>query len=196
MSHWQSWTESLLHRKRAPDTIHSMTTDRYVGLYPVSLLSQPLKQWRKPNICQQHATRLTRPIPPTCDRYVQYLLVGAIPSVLKRYRRGLQSWSCQFFTYHSPTFLTSCLHFSPKGYTRSSVQPRATNNNSKLEFKKPMTVTWSFDNSTMYHNLHLCLTITNVLSLAMGFTRNDQKVVLMQLAYQFNSYNLMHIQVS
>jgi hypothetical protein len=44
-SHQQQWTDPLLLRKRAPDTIHSALADRSVGLYPVSLLSQPLKQW-------------------------------------------------------------------------------------------------------------------------------------------------------
>jgi hypothetical protein len=90
MSHQQSWTESLLLRKMAPDIIHSTPADRSVGPYPISLPSQPMKQWRKPNIYQQQATRLTGPISLTCDRYVQYLLTGANPSVLNRHRRGLQ----------------------------------------------------------------------------------------------------------
>jgi hypothetical protein len=34
--------------------------------------------------------QLTGPISPTCDRYVQYLLVGVNPSVLNRHWRGLQ----------------------------------------------------------------------------------------------------------
>jgi hypothetical protein len=34
----------LLPRKRAPDTIHITSADRYMGLYLVSLLSQPVKQ--------------------------------------------------------------------------------------------------------------------------------------------------------
>jgi hypothetical protein len=29
--------------------------------------------------------------------------------------RGLQPWRCQFSTYHSPIFPTSCLPFPPKG---------------------------------------------------------------------------------
>jgi hypothetical protein len=32
--------------------------------------------------------QLTEPITPTCDRYVQYLLVRSNPSVLNRHRRG------------------------------------------------------------------------------------------------------------
>jgi hypothetical protein len=85
----QSWTESLLLRKRAPDTIFSTSVDRSVGPYPVSLPSQRIKQWRKPNMHQQQTTRFTGPISPACDRYVQYLLMGANRTVLNRHRRGL-----------------------------------------------------------------------------------------------------------
>jgi hypothetical protein len=59
-----------------------------------------------------------------------------------------------------------------------------------------MTATWYFDHSAIYCGLHLCLAIANDLSLVTGVTRIDQKVVIMQLGYQFNSYNLMHIQGS
>jgi hypothetical protein len=59
-----------------------------------------------------------------------------------------------------------------------------------------MAATWSFDHSAIYHSLHLCLAIANDISLVVGVTRIDQKVVIMQLGYQFNSYNLMHIQES
>jgi hypothetical protein len=44
-SHQQSWAGPLLLRKRVPDTIHSMSADWSMGLYPVSLPSQPMKQW-------------------------------------------------------------------------------------------------------------------------------------------------------
>jgi hypothetical protein len=59
-----------------------------------------------------------------------------------------------------------------------------------------MAATWSFDHSAIYHKLHLRLAITNDLSLAIGFTRIDQKVTIMQLGHQFDSYNLMHIKES
>jgi hypothetical protein len=59
-----------------------------------------------------------------------------------------------------------------------------------------MPAMWSFGYSGIYCNLHLRLAIANDLSLAIGFTGIDQKVILMQLGYQSNSYNLMHIQVS
>jgi hypothetical protein len=59
-----------------------------------------------------------------------------------------------------------------------------------------MAAPWSSDHSAIYRGLHLRLAIANDLSLAIWFTRIDQKVILMQLGYQFNSYNLLHIHVS
>jgi hypothetical protein len=44
-----------------------------------------------------------------------------------------------------------------------------------------MAATWSSDHSAIYHNLHLRLAIANDLSLVMGSTRIDQKVIAMQL---------------
>jgi hypothetical protein len=90
-SRQQGWTESLLLRKRVPDTIPNTPADRSTGPYPVSLPSQPIKQWRKPNTHQQQATRFTGLISPACDRYVQYFLMGANRMVFNRHRRGLQS---------------------------------------------------------------------------------------------------------
>jgi hypothetical protein len=59
-----------------------------------------------------------------------------------------------------------------------------------------MVALWSSDHSAIYRGLHLRLAIANDLSLAIVFTRIDQKVILMKLGYQFNSYNLLHIHVS
>jgi hypothetical protein len=59
-----------------------------------------------------------------------------------------------------------------------------------------MTATWSFDHLAIYHSLHLRLAIANNLSLAIEVTRIDRKVIIMQLGYQFDPYNLMHIQES
>jgi hypothetical protein len=66
----------------------------------------------------------------------------------------------------------------------------------QVEFKGHMVVTWSSDHSAIYRGLHLRLAIAIDLSLAIEFTWIDWKVVLMQLGYQSNSYNLMHIQES
>jgi hypothetical protein len=119
MSHRQSWTESLLPRKRAPDTIPSTTANRSAGPYPVSLLSQLMKQWRKSNIHQQQATRFTGSISPTCDRYVQYLLMRANRTVLNRHRRWLQPWRCRLATYPLPDLPNQLSPLSPSGPVRS-----------------------------------------------------------------------------
>jgi hypothetical protein len=44
-SHQQSWAVPLLLRKWAPDIIHSTPAEQLRGSYPVSLPSQPMKQW-------------------------------------------------------------------------------------------------------------------------------------------------------
>jgi hypothetical protein len=103
-SRQQRWTKPLLLRKRAFDTIHSMSIDRSMGLYLVSL------PWRQ-------ATRLTGLISPVCDRYVQYLLVGVNPSVLNRHRQGLQppkglAWSQVIQSQHSLKW-NGVKHLSP-----------------------------------------------------------------------------------
>jgi hypothetical protein len=59
-----------------------------------------------------------------------------------------------------------------------------------------MATMLSFNHSAIYLGLQLCLAIANDLFLAIGFTKIDQKVVLMQPGYQSNSYKLMHIQES
>jgi hypothetical protein len=59
-----------------------------------------------------------------------------------------------------------------------------------------MPAMWYFDHLVIYRSLHLYLAIANDLSLVVGVTMIDQKVVIIQLGYQFNSYNLMHIQES
>jgi hypothetical protein len=115
MSCWQSWTESLLLRKRAPNTIYSTPVGWSMGPYPVSLPSQPMKQWRKSNIHQQQATRFTGFISPACDWYVQYLLMGGNRTVLNRHRRGLQPWRCWFTTYPLPDLPNQLSSLSPSG---------------------------------------------------------------------------------
>jgi hypothetical protein len=75
----------------------------------------------KATICWRWNTRLIGHITPTYDRYIQYLLAGANPSVLNRHRWGLQPWRRRLSTYHSPTFPTDGLPFPPKGLARSPV---------------------------------------------------------------------------
>jgi hypothetical protein len=67
----------------------------------------------------RQATRLTGPITPACDRYVQYLLAGVNPSVLNWHRRGLQPLRHRLSTYHSPAF--DGLPFPPMRPARSVV---------------------------------------------------------------------------
>jgi hypothetical protein len=55
---------------------------------------------------------------------------------------------------------------------------------------------WSSDHSAIYHSLHLRLAIANDLFLVIGVIRIDRKVIIVQVGYQFDSYNLMHIQES
>jgi hypothetical protein len=111
-SHRQSWTELPL--LRTPDIIHITPADRSTGPYPVSLPSQPMKQWRKLNICRHQAIRLTGPISPACDQYVQYLLTGTNPSVLNRHNRGLPHRNLRIATSLSLPFPSECSTVPPK----------------------------------------------------------------------------------
>jgi hypothetical protein len=87
--HQQIWTDSLHPRRRAPtQSIARRLTDLQVH---TQLLSHN-NLWssgKKSSFCWHPTSRLTGPISPACDRYVQYLLVGANPSILNRHRRGL-----------------------------------------------------------------------------------------------------------
>ena len=69
----------------------------------------------KPNICRQHAIRLTGPISPACDRYVQYLLTGTNPSVLNRHMWGLPHRNLRIDTSLSPPFPSECSTDPPTG---------------------------------------------------------------------------------
>jgi hypothetical protein len=160
--------KSLLLRKRAPDTIPSKPADWSMGSYPVSLPSQLMKQWRKPNTYEQQATRFTRPISPACDRYVQYLLMGANRMVPNRHRWGLQPWRCRFATYPLPNLPNQLSPHFPSGPARSPFLTKLQHLNQALSFKNPMTAVWSSDHSAIYRSLHLCLSIANDLSLVVG----------------------------
>jgi hypothetical protein len=115
----QIWTDPLHLRRRAPDTIHSTTVIRSAGPYSASLPQQPKNYGEKSSSYWQPTTRLTGPISPACDRYVQYLLTGANWTVLNRHRRGLQSWRCRLATYPLPDFPNQLSPLSPNGPTRS-----------------------------------------------------------------------------
>jgi hypothetical protein len=105
--------------KGLPTQSSARAVDQSVGPYQVSLPSQPMKQWRKLNTHQEQATRFTGTISPTCDRYVQYLLMGANRMVLNRHRRGLQPWRCQLTTYPLPDLPNQLSPLSPSDPVRS-----------------------------------------------------------------------------
>jgi hypothetical protein len=65
--------------------------------------------------------QLTGPISPACDRYVQYLLAGANPSILNRHRWGLQPLRCQLATYPLPDISNQLSPLSPNGPAQSPV---------------------------------------------------------------------------
>jgi hypothetical protein len=106
------WTDPLHPRRRALDIIHSTPADWSIGPYQVLSHNSPWSSGEKSSFYWHPTTRLTGSISPACDRYVQYLLVGANTLVLNRHRRGLSPWRFRFVTYNSPAFPTSCLHFS------------------------------------------------------------------------------------
>jgi hypothetical protein len=72
-----------------------------------------------PMVTQLH--QLTGLISPACDRYVQYLLVGANRTVLNRHRRGLQPWRYRLVTYPLPDLPNQLSLLSPNGPARSLV---------------------------------------------------------------------------
>jgi hypothetical protein len=58
--------------------------------------------------------QLTGPISPVYDRYVQYLLTGVTHRSLTDTGGGYNHGGDGLPHTHSPTFLTSCLHFPPE----------------------------------------------------------------------------------
>jgi hypothetical protein len=118
-SRQQIWTDPLHPRRRAPDTIHSTTVIQYAGPYPASLPQQPKSSGKKSSSCWQPTTRLTKPISPACDRYVQYLLTGANRTILNRHSWGIQPWRCRLATYPLPDLSNQLSPLSPNGPTRS-----------------------------------------------------------------------------
>jgi hypothetical protein len=118
-SHQQIWTDPLHPRKRAPETIHSTTVIRSASLYPASLPQQLKSSGEKSSTYWQPTTRLTGPISPACDRYIQYLLAGANRTVLNRHRRGLQPWRCWLPTYPFTDLPNQLSALFPNGPARS-----------------------------------------------------------------------------
>jgi hypothetical protein len=97
-------------------------TDPRVG---IKFLSQA-NQWSnklKPNFYRLRATRLTGPISPACNRYVQYLLTCTNPSVLNWHRWGLPHRKLIIATTLSSPFLSKCSTDPLIGLIRSPFYP-------------------------------------------------------------------------
>jgi hypothetical protein len=128
-SHQQSWARSLLPRKKAPDAIHSTTADQSTSLYPVSLLSQSIKQWgqSQPSVDGQliglsdpyhrHEINTFK----TCTRGITH---RSLTDTGGDYNLGGVS-----LPHHTPwPFQPMVLRFPPKGPTRSQgINPTITN---------------------------------------------------------------------
>jgi hypothetical protein len=93
------------------------SSDPWVRTQLLSIIAK--EQWGKVNSCGQLTSRLTGPISPACDRYVQYLLAGANRTVLNRHRWGLQPWRCRLATYPLPDLPNQLSQLSPNGPARS-----------------------------------------------------------------------------
>jgi hypothetical protein len=140
--------------------------------------------------------RLTGPISPVCDWYVQYLLTGTNPSVHNRHRRGLPQRNLRIARALSPPFPSEC-STGPPNWPRSVSSLYDINQRFKgSSLKGSMAATWSSDHLAIYCNLHLCLTIANDLSIAIGSSRIDRNVTLIQLGINSTHINLMHNQES
>jgi hypothetical protein len=85
----QSWIDSLLSWKSAPDSTSQpgwVVHGTRLSFSPNTAIETV--QLSHTSVDEQ-ATRFTGPISPACDRYVQYLLTGTNPSVLNWHRQGL-----------------------------------------------------------------------------------------------------------
>jgi hypothetical protein len=118
-SHQQIWIDSLHPKRRAPNTIHNTTTIWSAGPCPASLPQQPKSSREKSSSGWQPTIRLTGPISPVCDWYVQYLLARANRTVLNRHKWGLQYWRCRLATYPLPDLPNQLSPLSPSGPARS-----------------------------------------------------------------------------
>jgi hypothetical protein len=83
MSHRQIWTDPTTPEKKGTQHNPQHADSPIHGSIP-SFSPKPINE----AVDLSQATRLTGPVSPGYDRYVQYLLAGANPSVLNRHRRG------------------------------------------------------------------------------------------------------------
>jgi hypothetical protein len=159
--------------------------DRFMGMYLVSLLSQPMKQWGQSQLSID--SRLLGLLDPyhrhvigmlnTCSRGPSHRF---LTDTGIGYNLGGVGFPHTTPRYSQPTVSTFHLR-APPGLQFNQVLSTKL----EFEFNEPI--------SAIYSGLQLRLAIANDLSLAIGSLRIDRKVILMQLRHQFNSYNLMKI---
>jgi hypothetical protein len=120
--HWLPWSQNKpLHSEKVLATKDRLTQ-------PSSWVASFLRPCDNPGVGERgfgpmvtQLHRLTSSISPACDRYVQYLIAGANPSVLNWHRRGLQPWRCRLATYPLPDLPNQLSLLSPNGPARSPV---------------------------------------------------------------------------
>jgi hypothetical protein len=171
-----SWAGPLLSRKGAPDTIHSTPADQSTGLYPVSLPSQPMKQWGQSQSSidgrllgllgssHQHTISTFN----TCSR-------GPTHRSLTDTGRGynLGGAGLPHTTPWPSQPVVSTFHLrAPPGIQFNQVPSTKP----KYWVWEPMAATWCSDHPVIYRSLHLRLAIANDLSLAIWVTRTYRKV--------------------
>jgi hypothetical protein len=118
----QSWMRPTIPEKKAPDTIPSTPTYRSAGpplnFSPLIAIEVVMKI---KHLLTNKLHPFTRHISLECDQYVQYLLMGANPSVLIRHSQGLPPWISWLATSLTPPLPTDDSLFFPKGPVRSQV---------------------------------------------------------------------------
>jgi hypothetical protein len=122
---------------------------------------------------------LTGLISLACDRHVRYLLTCTNPSVLNQHRWGLPHRNLRIATSLSPPFPSKCSTGPPNWPHPISILSDIKHRFQGSSLKGSISATWYSDHSAIYHNLHLYLAIASGLSLVIGSTRMDWKVILM-----------------
>jgi hypothetical protein len=148
-----------------------MTADRSMGLYLVSLSRQPLKQWGQ------------------SQSSVDGRLLG-LPDPYHRHAIGTLNTCSRGSTHRSLTDTSEGDNHlrAPPGLQFNQTLQKIT----KFKFKGYMAAMWPSDHLTIYHDLQLCLEITNVLQILAMSSRVIQKIFIMHLQSQSTPTNLMH----
>jgi hypothetical protein len=106
------------------------TTHRLTNPWVRTQFLSQANQWSsrfKPSFCRWQDTRLTEPISPACDQYIQYLLTSTNSSVLNWYKREIPHRILRIAKALSPPFPSEC----STGPARSPFYPTLISNNSE-----------------------------------------------------------------